>query len=241
MSAEGARPQANPRRSPGVNGIDSAPSALEIVNGCKVPGAVPQAVISRTFGALMRFVELSCCMTNSKSSRLTKPRLSTFARNLLEEWRRLELACGGGCRRGRSVRRRDSLRFLLALDELIKMEKLRPRTDRCPPRSPTAEREPERRGMGRQLAEDLGYKIVVGSANLKRGAVSQPKTLGRAGARTKTKAKTSGEFGTGCTEGALHVFAADGREAAFEFGPNRAHARRSGGNNSDAPAAGQRG
>jgi tRNA(Ile)-lysidine synthase len=131
-------------------------------------------------------------MTNSKSSRLTKPRLTAFARNLLEEWRRLELpvaevavvvAVSGGA---------DSTALLLALDELIKMEKLRLELT-------VAHLDHRLRNESRkdaewvgQLAEDLGYETVVGSANLKRGAVSQLKTLGRAGARTKTKAKTPG-------------------------------------------------
>ena len=56
---------------------------------------------------------------------LAKPRLSRFARNLLEEWRRLDLpvseaaivvAVSGGA---------DSSALLLALDELVKQERLR--------------------------------------------------------------------------------------------------------------------
>src|SRR5258707_10196995 len=64
-------------------------------------------------------------MTNSKPRRSTKPRLSAFAAQLLEEWRRLELptsekniviAVSGGA---------DSTALLLALDELTKTDKLR--------------------------------------------------------------------------------------------------------------------
>jgi tRNA(Ile)-lysidine synthase len=64
-------------------------------------------------------------MTNSKPRRSTKPRLSAFATQLLEQWRRLELptsetniviAVSGGA---------DSSALLLALDELIRTDKLR--------------------------------------------------------------------------------------------------------------------
>src|SRR6185503_17303232 len=64
-------------------------------------------------------------MTNSKSRRSTKPRLSAFAAQLLEQWRRLALptseaaiviAVSGGA---------DSTALLLAMNELIKADTLR--------------------------------------------------------------------------------------------------------------------
>ena len=115
-------------------------------------------------------------MTNSKTNRSRKPRLSAFATNLLEQWQRLDLptaetnvvvAVSGGA---------DSTALLLGLDELVKQEKLRlnlvvahldhglrsaSRTDAL---------------WVKQLAKEIGFDLVVGRANLKVAPASKKKS-----------------------------------------------------------------
>ena len=112
---------------------------------------------------------------------MTKPRLSAFALNLLEEWRRLELplaeagvvvAVSGGA---------DSTALLLGLDELIKTAKLRveltiAHLDHGLRNESQADSE-----WVAQLAEELGYEIVV----------SRAKITGRANAKRKPEAPTT--------------------------------------------------
>ncbi|MGH9874400.1 MAG: tRNA lysidine(34) synthetase TilS [Pyrinomonadaceae bacterium] len=106
-------------------------------------------------------------MTNSKPRRLTKPRLSAFATELLEQWRRLDLpksdtnivvAVSGGA---------DSTALLLGLDELIKTDKLR--LNLIVGHLDHGLRSASRKDAlwVKQLAKGLGCDVAVGRANLK--------------------------------------------------------------------------
>jgi len=115
-------------------------------------------------------------MRNAKPRRSTKPRLSAFAAQLLEQWRRLALptseaaiviAVSGGA---------DSTALLLALDELIKSDQLR--------LSLTVGHldhglRPDSRKDAlwvKELAKGLGCDVVVARANLKAASGVKKKT-----------------------------------------------------------------
>lgn len=114
----------------------------------------------------------------TKRTSVSKARLSSFAANLLREWQRLELpvsaatiivAVSGGA---------DSSALLLALDELIKQEKVR--------LTPIVAHLDHglRKESGKdaewvsELAESLGYELAIGKANLKTGLKKGLKTSG---------------------------------------------------------------
>jgi len=119
-------------------------------------------------------------MSNATTHKFPKPRLSAFAANLLEQWRRLDLptsdaniiaAVSGGA---------DSTALVLALDELVKTEKLRLKLIvahldhglRAPSRKDAA--------WVKQLAKELGYDVIVGRANLKAEAKQKTENLEQA-------------------------------------------------------------
>ena len=105
-------------------------------------------------------------MNNSKPHRSTKPRLSAFATELLEQWRRLDLpvsdtnivvAVSGGA---------DSTALLYGLDELVKTDKLR--LNLIVGHLDHGLRPGSRKDalwVG-QMAKRLGYDVAVGRANL---------------------------------------------------------------------------
>src|SRR5512132_1802368 len=106
-------------------------------------------------------------MTNSKPRRPTKPRLSAFAAQLLEQWRRLALptseaniivAVSGGA---------DSTALLLALNELIKTDKLQ--LDLAVAHLDHGLRPESRKDAlwVKELTQGLGCDVVVARTNLK--------------------------------------------------------------------------
>jgi tRNA(Ile)-lysidine synthase len=106
-------------------------------------------------------------MNNGKPRRSTKPRLSAFAAQLLEQWRRLELptsetniviAVSGGA---------DSTALLLALDELIKTDKLHLKL--IVGHLDHGLRSESRKDAlwVKELAKGLGCEVVVSRASLK--------------------------------------------------------------------------
>ena len=106
-------------------------------------------------------------MPNAKLRRSTKPRLSAFASELLEQWRALDLptsdanvivAVSGGA---------DSTALLLALDELVKTEKLSLKL--IVGHLDHGLRSASRKDAAwvKQLAKALGCDVVAGRANLK--------------------------------------------------------------------------
>jgi tRNA(Ile)-lysidine synthase len=106
-------------------------------------------------------------MTNSKPRRPTKPRLSAFAAQLLEQWRRLAMptseaniivAVSGGA---------DSTALLLALNELIKTDKLQ--LDLTVAHLDHGLRPESRKDAlwVKELAQGLGFDVAVARANLK--------------------------------------------------------------------------
>lgn len=106
-------------------------------------------------------------MKNFKRNRSRTPRLSVFAANLLEQWRRLELptsesniivAVSGGA---------DSTALLLGLDELVKQDKLR--VSLLVAHLDHGLRAASRKDAQwvKQLAKELGADVAVGRANLK--------------------------------------------------------------------------
>ena len=107
-----------------------------------------------------------------KRRRPASERLSVFAKNLLDEWRRLELpvaearvvvAVSGGA---------DSTALLLGLDELIKKEKLRLQlTVAHLDHGLRDESKTEARWVS-QLAKELGHDVVVAKANLRKKAAN---------------------------------------------------------------------
>ena len=112
----------------------------------------------------------------SRTRSASKPRLSAFAADLLEQWRRLDLptsetnivvAVSGGA---------DSTALLLALDELVKSEKLR--LNLIVAHLDHGLRSASRKDAlwVKQLAKEIGYDVVVGRANLKPGAGPKKKT-----------------------------------------------------------------
>jgi len=116
--------------------------------------------------------------SNTKVGRILKPKLSAFARNLLAEWRRLELpesganivvAVSGGA---------DSTALLLGLDELIRKERLRLKlTVAHLDHGLRADSANDAKWVS-QLAKELGYNAVRGRAKLKvsRGVGTGPKS-----------------------------------------------------------------
>ena len=105
-------------------------------------------------------------MTNSKPRRSTKARLSSFATELLEQWRRLDLpvsdtnivvAVSGGA---------DSTALLYGLDELIKADKLR--LNLIVGHLDHGLRPGSRKDAlwVKQMAKGLGCDVVAGRANL---------------------------------------------------------------------------
>ena len=145
-------------------------------------------------------------MTNSRPRRSVKPRLSAFATNLLEQWRRLDLpasdanvvvAVSGGA---------DSTALLLALDELVKQEKLRLKLI-------VAHLDHGLRLASRkdalwvkQLAKELGSDVVVGRANLK--ADPAAKTKGENLEQAARKARYEFLSRTAARKHATHVLTA---------------------------------
>ncbi|HEV7683622.1 MAG TPA: tRNA lysidine(34) synthetase TilS [Pyrinomonadaceae bacterium] len=106
-------------------------------------------------------------MNDHQARRPTRPRLSAFAANLLEQWRRLALptsaanivvAVSGGA---------DSTALLLGLDELLKKEKLT--LNLIVAHLDHGLRPASRKDAlwVKQLASELGYEIVSGRVNLK--------------------------------------------------------------------------
>jgi tRNA(Ile)-lysidine synthase len=100
-------------------------------------------------------------------ARAPSGRLSAFARNLLEEWRRLELpqseanvvvAVSGGA---------DSTALLLGLDELVRNEKLQLKLTVAHLDHGLRDDSSKDAKWVSQLAKDLGYDIVVTRTNLK--------------------------------------------------------------------------
>jgi tRNA(Ile)-lysidine synthase len=138
--------------------------------------------------------------SNTKVHKHLKPRLSAFATNLLEEWRRLDLpvseasvvvAVSGGA---------DSTALMLGLDELIKNEKLRLTLT-------VAHLDHGLRVASRkdadwvsQLAKELGHASVTGKANLKKKSSKPRENLEQAARKAryeflqKTAAKTGSQL-----------------------------------------------
>jgi tRNA(Ile)-lysidine synthase len=113
--------------------------------------------------------------TMDKRRRPTSVRLSKFARSLLEQWRRLELppadanvvvAVSGGA---------DSTALLLALEELVKKDELRLNLIVAHLDHGLRENSKKDAQWVKQLAEGLGFGVVVGRANLKTSASSKRK------------------------------------------------------------------
>lgn len=104
---------------------------------------------------------------NKKRRHVPKAKLSRFAANLLEEWLRLDLpvsdetivvAVSGGA---------DSSALLLALDELIKQEKLRLTPVVAHLDHGLREDSEKDAEWVSELAGSLGYKVAIGQAKLK--------------------------------------------------------------------------
>jgi len=110
----------------------------------------------------------------------SSPRLSRFAKNLLEEWRRLDLPAGGETVVVAVSGGADSTALLLALDELVKSGKLDLKVIvahldhalRAASRSDAK--------WVRELAKSLGCEVVVGRANLKPTAKTANENLEQA-------------------------------------------------------------
>jgi tRNA(Ile)-lysidine synthase len=103
-----------------------------------------------------------------------RPRLSIFAKNLLEEWRLLELpvsearvvvAVSGGA---------DSSALLLGLDELIKKQELRLQLTIAHLDHDLRDDSKTDADWVSQLAKELGYDVVRAKANLKRKSANSP-------------------------------------------------------------------
>ena len=145
-------------------------------------------------------------MTNSRKNRSSKPRLSAFATNLLEQWRRLDLpasdanivvAVSGGA---------DSTALLLGLDELVKKEKLR--LNLIVAHLDHGLRSASRKDAQwvKQLAQELGCDVVVGRANLK--AAPAPKKKSENLEQAARKARYEFLFRTAVRKHAVHVLTA---------------------------------
>lgn len=132
-------------------------------------------------------------MTNARTRRPIRPKLSSFANNLLEQWRRLALptseanivvAVSGGA---------DSTALLLGLDELIKKEHLA--VNLIVAHLDHGLRPASRKDAlwVKQLAGELGYEVVSGRANLKSEKTEKTENLEQAArdARYKFLLKTA--------------------------------------------------
>jgi tRNA(Ile)-lysidine synthase len=117
-------------------------------------------------------------ITNREISRSPRAKLSAFARNLLAEWRRLELpesaadivvAVSGGA---------DSTALLLGLDELMRKEQLQLKLTVAHLDHGLRADSPKDAKWVSQLAKELGYDAVRGRAKLKvsRGVGTGPKS-----------------------------------------------------------------
>jgi tRNA(Ile)-lysidine synthase len=115
-------------------------------------------------------------LPKSITSRPIRPKLSAFAAALLEQWLRLDLpasetnvvvAVSGGA---------DSTALWLALDELIKKERLR--FNLIVAHLDHGLRSESRKDAQwvKQLAKQLGYNVVAGRANLKTGPAARRKS-----------------------------------------------------------------
>jgi tRNA(Ile)-lysidine synthase len=136
-----------------------------------------------------------------------KPRLSAFATNLLEQWRRLELptaetnivvAVSGGA---------DSTALLLGLDELVKQEKLRVSLIVAHLDHGLRAASKKDALWVKQLAQALDHVVVVGRANLKglkASASKKPENLEQAA----RKARYEFLLKTAVKKRAVHVLTA---------------------------------
>ena len=116
----------------------------------------------------------------AKSRRTTRAKLSVFAANLREEWRRLDLpvsetsvvvAVSGGA---------DSSALLLGLDELIKKEKLHLKLIVAHLDHGLRKESRKDAEWVSRLAKELGYDAVTARANLKKGADKRKRNLEQA-------------------------------------------------------------
>jgi tRNA(Ile)-lysidine synthase len=136
--------------------------------------------------------------TKHKDRTSRKPRLSAFARNLLEEWRRLGLpesaarlvlAVSGGA---------DSTALMLGLDELIRNEKLQLNlTIAHLDHGLRADSSKDAKWVSR-LAQTIGYDVIVGKTNLTIKKASKPENLEQVArkARYKFLQKTADKIGS---------------------------------------------
>lgn len=143
-------------------------------------------------------------MKNSKRPRSLKPKLSTFAADLLEQWRRLDLpateanivvAVSGGA---------DSTALLLGLDELVKREKLAVKL--IVAHLDHGLRAASRKDALRvkELGKGLGCEVVAGRANLKLRASQKTENLEQAA----RKARYEFLFKTAVKQRSFHVLTA---------------------------------
>jgi tRNA(Ile)-lysidine synthase len=113
--------------------------------------------------------------SNIKAGRTPKAKLSGFGANLLREWRRLELPVSGATIVVAVSGGADSSALLLALDELIKHEKLRitlvvAHLDHGLRKGSRKDAE-----WVSNLAQSLGYEVRTAWANLKTRLKNEPK------------------------------------------------------------------
>jgi tRNA(Ile)-lysidine synthase len=132
--------------------------------------------------------------SNVKVRRILKPRLSSFATNLLAEWRRLELpesdaeivvAVSGGA---------DSTALFLGLHELIIKELLRVKLTVAHLDHGLRDDSPKDAKWVSRLAKELGYDIVVGRASLGRNKGAKTRTSTPGGNLEQSARKARYEF-----------------------------------------------
>lgn len=121
----------------------------------------------------------------SAKSRTAKPRLSAFARNLLQEWRslglplaqaRVVIGVSGGA---------DSTALMLGLDELIRHEKLRLTLTVAHLDHGLRSDSPKDAVWVAHLAKSLGHAVVVRKANLKRNTSKPRENLEQAARKAR--------------------------------------------------------
>ena len=105
--------------------------------------------------------------SNAKRRPALKPKLSAFARNLLAEWRRLELPESGANMVVAVSGGADSTALLLGLDELMGKEQLQLKLTVAHLDHGLRDDSPKDAKWVSQLAKELGYDVVVGRANLR--------------------------------------------------------------------------